>query len=51
MTSKSPAKKVTSKRVASISSKIIRDNRYSDAAQSAAGSALAQRPSKSGKKK
>ena len=39
------AKKVTSKRVASISSKVLRDGRTSKASKSAAGSALSQRPS------
>lgn len=41
--------KQTSKRVASISSKMLRDNRYSKNAKSAAGSALSQ-ASKSKKK-
>ncbi len=41
--SKDMAKKVTSPKVASTASKILRDNRYSDAAKSAAGSALSQR--------
>ena len=36
--------KQTSKRVASISSTILRDNRYSSKAKSAAASALAQTP-------
>jgi len=35
-------KKQTSKRVARKASKILRDKRYSDAAKSVAGSALAQ---------
>ncbi len=35
-------KKQTSKSVASIASKILRDDRYSQAAKSVAGSALAQ---------
>lgn len=44
--------KQTSKSVASTASKILRDNRYSKAAKSVAGSALAQtRISKSSKKK
>lgn len=34
----------TSKRVASIASKVLRDNRFSDSAKSAAASALAQAP-------
>ena len=42
-------KKQTSKRVASIASKILKDNRYSKAAKSVAGSALAQ--TKTSKKK
>ena len=41
--------KQTSKRVASVASKILRDGRYSSAAKSVAGSALAQ--TKTGKKK
>lgn len=40
------AKKVTSPKVAKIASKILRDGRYSDAAKSAAGSALSQREKK-----
>lgn len=40
--------KQTSKRVASVASKILKDNRYSAKAKSAAGSALAQ--TKPGKK-
>lgn len=40
---KDMAKKVTSPTVARTASKILRDNRYSDAAKSAAGSALSQR--------
>jgi hypothetical protein len=35
-------KKQTSKEVASIASKILRDDRYSDASKSVAGAALAQ---------
>lgn len=35
-------KKQTSKNVAKVASKILRDNRYSDAAKKVAGSALAQ---------
>ena len=42
--------KQTSKRVASIASDVLRDNRYSPKSKSAAGSALAQTP-KSRKKK
>lgn len=42
-------KKQTSKSVASTASKILRDNRYSDASKSVAGSALSQ--TKSSKKK
>ena len=34
--------KSTSKKVASTASKVLRDGRYSDAAKSAAGSALSQ---------
>ena len=37
------AQKVTSPKVAKTASKILRDGRYSDAAKSAAGSALSQR--------
>lgn len=40
------AKKVTSPKVAKTASKILRDNRYSDAAKSTAGSALSQREKK-----
>ena len=40
------AKKVTSPKVAKTASKILRDGRYSDAAKSAAGSALSQREKK-----
>lgn len=40
---KDMAKKVTSPQVARTASKILRDNRYSDTAKSAAGSALSQR--------
>ncbi len=36
--------KQTSKRVASIASNVLRDNRFSDKAKSAAASALAQAP-------
>lgn len=36
------AKKVTSKRVAKISSKVLRDNRTSKRSKAAAGSALSQ---------
>lgn len=39
---KSSSKKVTSSNVASTASKILKDGRYSDAAKSVAGSALAQ---------
>ena len=42
-------RKTTSKPVATTSSKILRDNRYSAAAKSAAGSALAQAKGKKGK--
>lgn len=47
------AKKVTSKRVASKASKVLRDRRTGKASKSAAGSALSQRekPKKRGKKK
>jgi len=44
------AKKVTSKAVASIASKVLRDGRTSAASKSAAGSALSQRE-KGGKNK
>ena len=39
------SKKVTSSRVASIASKVLRDGRTSKASKSAAGSALSQKPS------
>ncbi len=42
--------KVTSKRAASAASKVLRDGRSSKASKTAAGSALAQRPSKSKKR-
>ena len=47
------AKKVTSKRVASTASKVLRDRRTGKASKSAAGSALSQRekPKIRGKKK
>jgi hypothetical protein len=38
--------KSTSKKVASTASKVLRDGRYSDAAKSAAGSALSQKKPK-----
>lgn len=38
--------KQTSKRVASIASKVLQDNRFSDKAKSVAASALAQTPKK-----
>lgn len=44
------AKKVTSKRVASIASKVLRDGRTSKNSKSAAGSALSQREKGSKKK-
>ena len=37
------AKKITGKKAASAASKVLRDNRYSKAAKSAAASALSQR--------
>lgn len=37
-----PNKKQTSKNVASIASKILKDNRYSDSSKSVAASALSQ---------
>lgn len=37
------AKKVTSKKIATKASKILKDGRYSDASKSVAGSALSQR--------
>jgi len=40
------AKKVTSRRVAKISSKVLRDRRTSRKSKSAAGSALSQREKK-----
>lgn len=40
------AKKVTSRRVAKISSKVLRDKRTSRKSKSAAGSALSQREKK-----
>ncbi len=45
------ARKVTSKRVAKISSKVLRDKRTSKRSKSSAGSALSQREKKYGKKK
>lgn len=39
------SRKVTSKRVASIASKVLRDGRTSKASKSVAGSALSQKPS------
>jgi len=44
------AKKVTSKKVASIASKVLRDGRTSDASKSVAASALSQKESKKKKK-
>lgn len=41
------ANKVTSKKVASTASKILRSNNYSKASKSVAGSALSQKPKKS----
>jgi len=41
----------TSKSTASIASKILRDNRFSDASKSVAGSALSQRYDKHRKRK
>lgn len=38
--------KVTSKKVATIASKILKDNRYSQSAKSVAGSALSQKQKK-----
>jgi len=43
---KSSDKKVTSPKVASTASKILKDGRYSDASKSVAGSALAQAKAK-----
>lgn len=40
------AKKVTSKEVATKASKILKDDSYSDASKSVAGSALSQREKK-----
>lgn len=45
-----PSKDVTSKRVGSIASKVLRNPHSSSAAKSAAGSALVQRPDKKKKK-
>jgi len=44
------AKKVTSKKVASIASKVLRDGRTSDGSKSVAASALSQKESKKKKK-
>lgn len=44
-------RKQTSPTVASIASKILKDDRYSDAAKSAAGSAMAQAKPKAKKNK
>ncbi|HYF77340.1 MAG TPA: hypothetical protein VD973_09425 [Symbiobacteriaceae bacterium] len=41
-----PKGKTTSTKVAKTASKILRDDRYSDAAKSAAGSALSQKTKK-----
>ncbi len=50
MPKKTPSeKKVTSPAVAKTSSKILKDDRYSAAAKSAAGSALSQAKGKKGK--
>ncbi len=47
-----PNKKQTSKRVATVASKVLQDDRFSDKAKSAAGSALSQaRGKKKGRKK
>ncbi|HEY3318466.1 MAG TPA: hypothetical protein VGK50_08595 [Coriobacteriia bacterium] len=45
------AKKVTSKRVASIASKVLLDGRTSKASKTAAASALSQREAKRGSKR
>jgi hypothetical protein len=47
---KSSSKKVTSSKVASTASKILKDGRFSEASKSVAGSALAQAKSKSKRK-
>ncbi len=44
------AKKVTSRRVAKIASKVLKDGRTSRASKSVAGSALSQREKSKGKK-
>jgi hypothetical protein len=46
-----PNKKQTSPRVAKIASKVLQDDRFSDKAKSAAGSALAQAGGKPKKRK
>jgi hypothetical protein len=43
---KVPKSKSTSKKAASTASKVLRDQRYSDAAKTAAGSALSQKKPK-----
>lgn len=50
MTKKTRATGKTSRKVASTASKILRDDRYSDAAKSVAGSALAQKRNRKKKK-
>lgn len=49
MANKPSEKKTTSKAVASEASRIMRDDRYSDAAKKVAGSALSQAKGKKGK--
>lgn len=44
------SKKVTSSRVATSASKVLRDGRTGKDSKSAAGSALSQKPSRKGKK-
>ena len=44
MATRQPSRNVTSSRVASAATKVLRDSRTSKAAKTAAGSALTQRP-------
>lgn len=46
--SKNNAQKVTSKRAATVASKVLRDKRTSKTSKTAAASALSQRPSRKG---
>lgn len=50
MARKSNSQKVTSRRAASASSRVLRDGRTSRSSKTAAGSALSQRPSRRGRR-